>query len=88
MPPEQASALGIPPFLRSVVSGVAAQTTAGARLVREAAESLLNGPGREVSWTAGRCYIAVSGVHGPGARPSPVGWNGPWRSIRRCCGRG
>ncbi|MER7664738.1 cation-transporting P-type ATPase [Streptomyces sp. NPDC096193] len=66
MPPEQASALGLPPFLSSLVSGVAAQTAAGARLVREAAESLLHGPGREVSWTAGRCYIAVSGVHGPG----------------------
>ncbi|MFI2352759.1 HAD-IC family P-type ATPase [Streptomyces sp. NPDC019443] len=30
------------------------------------AESLLGAPRREVWWGAGRCYIAVSGVHGAG----------------------
>ncbi|MFI5520568.1 HAD-IC family P-type ATPase [Streptomyces platensis] len=64
MPP--AVALGMPPFVRALVSTVVAQTTSGTRAVRGMAESLLQGPEREVSWSSGRCYIAVFGVHGAG----------------------
>ncbi|MFJ3104648.1 HAD-IC family P-type ATPase [Streptomyces sp. NPDC086835] len=66
MPPEHASALGTPPFLRSIVSGVASCAVSGARAAWGMAESLLTGPGREVWWSSERCYIAVCGVHGAG----------------------
>ncbi|MGW0774825.1 HAD-IC family P-type ATPase [Streptomyces sp. NPDC002835] len=65
MPPEHASALGTPPFLRSVISGVASCAASGARAARGMAQSLVDGPGREVSWSSDRCYVAACGVHGP-----------------------
>ncbi|MCF3172000.1 HAD-IC family P-type ATPase [Streptomyces sioyaensis] len=64
MPP--ALALGLPPLLRAVVSTVVSQTESGTRAVRGLAESLLQGPEREVWWSSGRCYLAVFGVHGAG----------------------
>ncbi|MFF3247033.1 HAD-IC family P-type ATPase [Streptomyces sp. NPDC002870] len=39
---------------------------AGAQAAWGMAESLLEGRRREVWWGPGRCYITVSGVHGPG----------------------
>ncbi|GGT32187.1 haloacid dehalogenase [Streptomyces kurssanovii] len=66
MPPEHASALGTPPFLRSIVSGVASCAASGARAAWGMAEGLLAGPGRDVWWSSERCYIAVCGVHGAG----------------------
>ncbi|GGW51822.1 cation-translocating P-type ATPase [Streptomyces xantholiticus] len=65
MSPEPASPLGVPPFLRSIVAGVATHMASGARAAWGVAERLLE-PRREVSWTPERCYITVSGVHGSG----------------------
>ncbi|MGW6567717.1 HAD-IC family P-type ATPase [Streptomyces sp. NPDC054975] len=62
---EQASFLGMPPFVRSIVTGAVSHAASGARAVWSTAETLVAGPGREVSWSSGRCYVAVSGVHGP-----------------------
>ncbi|MEU2392606.1 cation-translocating P-type ATPase [Streptomyces sp. NPDC007369] len=52
--------------LTAALSGLAAYTAFGVRAVRTAAESLLVPHRREVWWRPGRCYIAVSGVHGAG----------------------
>ncbi|MFF0201237.1 HAD-IC family P-type ATPase [Streptomyces sp. NPDC005017] len=50
----------------SLLTQALSHAALGVRTVQEAAQKLLDGPGRDVSWTSGRCYIAVSGVHGPG----------------------
>ncbi|WP_435603795.1 HAD-IC family P-type ATPase [Streptomyces sp. bgisy130] len=65
MAPEHASALGMPPFLGSIVSAVASHTASGVRAAWGVAERLLEGTDREVWWSSERCYLAVSGVHGP-----------------------
>ncbi|UYQ66188.1 HAD-IC family P-type ATPase [Streptomyces peucetius] len=64
MSPEPSFPLGVPPLLRSVVAGAAEQMASGARAAWGLAERLLDGHRREVSWTSGRCYVTVCGVHG------------------------
>ncbi|MGW0122069.1 HAD-IC family P-type ATPase [Streptomyces sp. NPDC003327] len=55
----------VPSFLSRAATGTVSLLADGARAAQEAARDLTGG-GRDVSWTPGRCYIAVSGVHGTG----------------------
>ncbi|MGR4880798.1 HAD-IC family P-type ATPase [Streptomyces sp. LARHCF249] len=58
----------VPSFLKTVVSGVAAQATSGVRAAWGAAADLVGSPRREVWSRPGRFYIAVCGVHGTGGQ--------------------
>ncbi|MFD5323491.1 HAD-IC family P-type ATPase [Streptomyces sp. NPDC127092] len=49
----------------SLLGAGASLLATGARAALGTAQGLME-PGRDVSWTSGRCYIAVSGVHGAG----------------------
>ncbi|MGW0466267.1 HAD-IC family P-type ATPase [Streptomyces sp. NPDC003027] len=66
MPADPASDMGTTSLLGSLVSQVSSRLATGARAAWGMAEGLLQGPRREVWWSPERCYIAVSGVQGPG----------------------
>ncbi|GAA4891383.1 cation-transporting P-type ATPase [Streptomyces coeruleoprunus] len=67
MPSAPASLAWMPPLLGSIVTGAVSRLTTGTRAAWGAARDLIE-PGRDVSWTSERCYIAISGVHGTGGK--------------------